>query len=591
MCRLLHKKYLLHSLLLLVLMNVVFFMTKGVISSAGIGLFIRKSIVCAIAVYIMQHVVKRPFFHRTWLPALAFGAWWYFFLIFKFLVIDAGHASLYEDEIFIGTYGAAALIGLQYFCECCGGNRAMVFAVNLLQWLFSMPPVITYVHYMVYGHAIIFDEMRAVCQTNFREAAEWFMVYVGLYNLILLVAVLIASFALLVYCRKLSMTGWQGYEKSGNKFLILLAALAAVYYPCVLIGRTDSLGYYKLALEHELEAKNYTRDISKESDRIELKNPAAVGASPHTIIMVIGESAGRDYMRAYNEQFPYDNTPWLNQCKNDSNFIVFTNAYACYSLTQPVLENTLTEKSYYNGKTFLQSMNIVDIAKKKGYTTYWITNLGGVNAASSFSLVASRADVVMNYASNYDDSMLDYLKQVDPGKNNFIILHGNGSHARYASRYPEDRAVFKDREVKAEYANAIRYVDDFLKSVYEYGKSELNMQVMLYYSDHGENLKTGHGPSDRSFDKVRIPAFVYLGPEYQSRNPGKFKTLMSRKDSFFTNDMMYNTLSGIMNAESNYYDPAEDLSGEKYKFTLDDLWTFARAVKVKDDPFLKNPNE
>lgn len=589
MFRIIKKEYLLHSLFVFAFMNIVFFMTKGDISSAGIGLFVRKSIVCAIAVWIMQNVVKRTFFHRSWIPALVFGAWWYFFLFFKFFVIDAGRASLYENEIFIGTYGAVALIGLQHFCECCAGNRVMVFALNLLQWLFSMPPVITYVHYMLYGHPIIFDEMRAVCQTNLRETAEWFMVYVGVYNILLLIAVLIGSFVLLAHCRKLAMIGGAGFEKTGNKFFVLLAALAAAYYPSFLIGETDCTGYYKLAMKYEREVKNYTQDISKECERIELKNSALVCGSPHTIIMVIGESSGRDYMRAYNNDVPYDNTPWLSQCKNDSSFIVFNNAYACYSLTQQVLENALTERSYYNNKAFLESMNILDIAKKKGYKTYWITNLGGINSASSFALVASRADVVKAQAAPYDESMLDYMKEVvDPNTNNFIVLHGNGSHAAYKSRYPEDREVFKEHTVEAEYSNSLRYVDDFLKKVYEYGKDNLNLQVMLYYPDHGENLKTGHGPSDHSFDKVRIAVLMYFGEDYRKRNPERIKRLVSRRDTFFTNDMMYNTVSGIMNAESNFYDGAEDISGENYRFTPEELWTFAHEVKVSDDPFLKN---
>lgn len=50
--------------------------------------------------------------------------------------------------------------------------------------------------------------------------------------------------------------------------------------------------------------------------------------------------------------------------------------------------------------------------------------------------------------------------------------------------------------------------------------------------------------------------------------------------------MIYNTLCGILNAESNYYDAGEDFSGKDYKYRLDDLWTFGKEVKVDGDPFL-----
>jgi heptose-I-phosphate ethanolaminephosphotransferase len=81
---------------------------------------------------------------------------------------------------------------------------------------------------------------------------------------------------------------------------------------------------------------------------------------------------------------------------------------------------------------------------------------------------------------------------------------------------------------------------------------------------------------------------MYFGEDYRKRNPERIKRLVSRRDTFFTNDMMYNTVSGILNAESNFYDGAEDISGENYRFTLEELWTFAHEVKVSDDPFLKN---
>jgi heptose-I-phosphate ethanolaminephosphotransferase len=111
---------------------------------------------------------------------------------------------------------------------------------------------------------------------------------------------------------------------------------------------------------------------------------------------------------------------------------------------------------------------------------------------------------------------------------------------------------------------------------------------MLYFSDHGEHMRTGHTPNDQNYVKVRIPMFIYLGDEYLNNNKGKAEMLMGRRDTFFTNDMMYNTLSGIMNAESNYYISNEDLTNPAYNFTADTLWTFGSTIKVSEDPSLKD---
>ena len=445
----------------------------------------------------------------------------------------------------------------------------------------------TIVHYKIYGQPIIYEEMLAVYHTTFREAVEWVSTYVGIANSILLlfcmIIVLMGSYALrsrLIRCH-------EDDQPPRNKYFVVFAAVALLYYPCFTLAGTDWVKDYVLAVRYSRSIRHYENYVSEAKNTIEMISGTQVSDRPHTVVMVIGESAGRDYIKSYTPEFPYDNTPWLDACKNNPDFIVFTNAYGCHSLTQQVLENALTEKSQYNRKTFLESMNLIDIAKKKGYKTYWITNMTGGNSASTFSLVASRADQIYQEESAYDDNMLKFLSKIDPTENNFIIFHGNGSHAAYRARYPKERTVFYDNNVEAQYSNAIRFVDDFLKYIHEYGVQHLNLQVMIYYSDHGENLLTGHGPSDHSFDKVRIPMFVYLGSEYQTNNLEKYNRLTANKEAFFTNDMIYNTFSGLIDAESNFYDSAEDLSAADYAHSLKDLYTFGGVVKVAEDPFLR----
>ena len=584
-----NSRYLFHSILLLVEMLLLFFATERGVSSSGIGLFIRKSIVCAISIYITQVVTKTPFFHVRWAAQLFLMVWWHLFLLWKFYIFNfrIGGDCIYENEIIIGVYSSASFIMIQYFCEKYVENTAIPFLAELVKSVFLFVPVVTIVHYKIYGQPIIYEEMLAVYHTTFREAVEWVSTYVGIANSILLlfcmIIVLMGSYALrsrLVRCH-------EDDQPPRNKYFVVLAVVALLYYPCFTLAGTDWVKDYVLAVRYSRSIRHYENYVSEAKNTIEMISGTQVSDRPHTVVMVIGESAGRDYMKSYTRDFPYDNTPWLDACKNNPDFIVFTNAYGCHSLTQQVLENALTEKSQYNKKTFLESMNLIDIAKKKGYKTYWITNMTGGNSASTFSLVASRADQIYQEESAYDDNMLKFLSKIDPTENNFIIFHGNGSHAAYRARYPKERTVFHDNNVEAQYSNAIRFVDDFLKYIHEYGVQHLNLQVMIYYSDHGENLLTGHGPSDHSFDKVRIPMFVYLGSEYQTNNLEKYNRLTANKEAFFTNDMIYNTFSGLIDAESNFYDSAEDLSAADYAHSLKDLYTFGGVVKVAEDPFLR----
>ena len=576
--------YLLNSLLALAIMCLLFFSTQQGVSSTGIGLFVRKSIACTISIYVVQYITGCSFFHVRWLTQLLFMAWWYIFVLYKCFYMGVG--DIFENEIFIGTYGAAFFIVTQYYCEKYITKSIFFILTDIVKLLLCSVPVITLVHYKIYGYPIVYEEMLAVYNTTFNEAVEWMTTYVGLLNLLLLLLAGCFLLVILQIIRKKVVCCYHNSNFPRNKFLVIVAMIALAYYPTVTLADTDWVKDYVLAVNYSNDIKKYGEYVSKTIDTIQLSSDKKITTKPHTVVMVIGEASSRNYMKVYTPEFPYDNTPWLCDCITNPDFVIFTNAYGCHSLTQQVLENALTEKSQYNEKKFLDSMNIIDVAKKKGYKTYWITNMVGWNSASTYALVASRTDVTYREASAYDDNMLKYLSMVNPEENNFIVLHGNGTHASYKERYPAEYAVFHDNSREAEYSNAVRFEDDFLKKIFEYGKNNLNMQVMIYFSDHGENLVTGHGPSDRSFDKVRIPMFIYMGKDFRENNLNKYESLVANKSMFFTNDMIYNTFLGIINAECNYYNPDEDLSSVQYSHTMDDLYTFDHAVKLSQDPFL-----
>ena len=53
--------------------------------------------------------------------------------------------------------------------------------------------------------------------------------------------------------------------------------------------------------------------------------------------------------------------------------------------------------------------------------------------------------------------------------------------------------------------------------------------------------------------------------------------------------MIYDTLSGILNAPSNHYDPGQDFSSPEYRFTKDNLTTMLGQKKLTEDPYLSPP--
>jgi heptose-I-phosphate ethanolaminephosphotransferase len=150
-------------------------------------------------------------------------------------------------------------------------------------------------------------------------------------------------------------------------------------------------------------------------------------------------------MRAFNPKFEYENTPWMERMKAEGELFLYENAYSSWTQTVPSLQRALTEESQYNGKDFLESCSIIDVAKKAGYETWWFSNQGRYGEFDSIiTMIAKCADHAYwsddsyLFSDKYDMVLLDELKKVDPKKNNFVVLHIMGSHIYYNNRYPAE---------------------------------------------------------------------------------------------------------------------------------------------------------
>lgn len=309
---------------------------------------------------------------------------------------------------------------------------------------------------------------------------------------------------------------------------------------------------------------------------------------PNTVIMVIGESATKNYMKAFNNNND-ETTPWLSN--NVNNFILFKNAYSCAWNTVPALEHALTEANYYNNKEFNKSFSIIDIAKKAGYKTYWFSNQGKIGAYDTpITMVAKTCDVsIWTESAKYDESLLSYLKTVNKNENNFIVLHIMGSHIDYNNRYPISYQKWTDQNITgrvADYKNSLLYTDTVLKNFFEYANSNLNLSAFIYFSDHGTDPNRSRDPDETKFIGLRIPLFVYLSKDYKQYNPNVYNNLIINKDKFFSNDLIYNFICGILNVKSKHFNEEESLSSTKYKFNINNTKAGLGQKFVKDDPYL-----
>lgn len=466
--------------------------------------------------------------------------------------------------------------------------------ITLIHTLLIIPPIFQIFYFIKFNHCLTEKGTMAIYQTNFTEAIE----YISSIGILLPLSLSVIVSIIYVFYKKTNIF-FQNlnnivFHDKQKIILLLLFSSLSVYLSTNLYYKTY---FYELAIS----TNDYFQSIKLYRDgRNDILNNLTVQKNntqqkPHTIFIVIGESATRNYMSSFTEMSD-NTTPWLSENKNNSNFIIFQNAYSCEYSTGPTLSHALTESSYYNNKPFYESISFIDIAKKAGYKTYWFSNQGIIGAADTpITLVAETAEykkwVSQDNTANsqYDEELINYLKYVNPNENNLVVLHIMGSHIDYNNRYPTKFQKWTDPGETgrlADYKNSLLYTDNILQKIFEYGKTKLNLDAMIYFSDHGNDPNRSRDPDSTKFIFLRIPMFIYYSDNYKKANPTIVNNIAINKDKYFSNDLLYDFVCGVLNITSNHYDETQSLSSNKYMYDSTNLRTGAGKRSIKEDPYL-----
>ncbi|WP_405380847.1 sulfatase-like hydrolase/transferase [Phascolarctobacterium sp.] len=589
-----------------VIISGCYYFTSEGIASYTIGLQMRRYIPCALAVALAVELWKKSGLRLSKLlpHAVASVLWIVVYPACYWLAYNGNTAFIdkHYDQAF-GAYVFAFTVCLRLVVAWTKmDGKVAVWLFGLLHTLIVVIPVTQLAYFANYKTPITEAASMALLQTNANEAREFLLLNLGYSGIVAVVMFL----GLVWYC----FSCLNSLQSSGSglcytrKMLVgaLVIIVATAGYGQKMFWKTGVMETYVFAKDYFDRANKFKEIHDQKFNKLVVVPKQPNFSQPSTIIMVIGESASRYYMSAYNPNNPNDNSPWLRSMKQDKNFVVFNHAYTSWGQTVPSLERALTERNQYNGLDFNESLTIIDIAKKAGYNTYWFSNQGSISDADTpITLVAKTADssawicdsVANTKGYKYDSELLDYLKQVDPTKNNFVVLHFMGSHEDCINRYPANFTKFGkagEFDTVLNYDNSIAYTDTILKEIHEYASANLNLQAMLYFSDHGGDPYRKRHPDQTGFKGLRIPMFVFMSDEYQKLYPEASKTIKAHKNYYFTNDLIYEAVCGLLQVKSSNYDESMGLFSDKYKFTRDTLTTNLGKNKLSDDKD-ENQNE
>lgn len=516
--------------------------------------------------------------------------------LLNFLTFGSSAVVLsFPYDVAFGLYIFPSLMFIHIVLSKLVNCKISAVIATVLDMILLLPNVILIAYYMKFEHILTSNGTMIIYQTNLSETLEYLKsleIYEATF-IIIIPLILMASFykANVLLSKKLKVLNVTSHKYKYYALAVVLLVVSSY-------SMTDL--YRRLYFNNLcVSTYNYFKSIEKyESGRGNvLKNLVVkpnIKKNAETIVLVIGESASRDYMSAFNTM-EEDTTPWLNAKKDTKNFFLINNTYACASYTVAALERALTSTNFYNDISFNQSVSIIDIAQKAGYKTYWFSNQGTIGVSDTPITLVAETSNVKKWLCNetdidkvlYDEELMRYFDLVDPNENNFIVFHLMGSHIDYQNRYPRHFSKWGNdgTDKLAEYKNSILYTDYVLKQIYNMAKDKFNMSAMVYFSDHGSYPDRKRNPDESGFMVLRIPMFIYMSDKYINKHTNIYDALNTNRSAYFSNDLVYDTVCGLFDITSNHYDGKNSLTSSMYSFDENNVKAGFGKMFVKDDPY------
>jgi heptose-I-phosphate ethanolaminephosphotransferase len=318
-----------------------------------------------------------------------------------------------------------------------------------------------------------------------------------------------------------------------------------------------------------------------------------VPEEPLTVVLVLGESASRGNHGVYG--YPLATTPHMSKMKSE--LLLMNSAVSPATMTLDSVVRMLTHASNKNKEAWVESSSVINVAAAAGYQTWWLSNQGQLGQHDTDVTVlakeSARFQSINTSMVNSSDDMklLPMFDEILSGEDRkqFVIMHIMGSHYDYSKRFPVEEAVLTTDDYPkrlgldnfsqpalqrlADYDNSIRYTDQFLARTIALLEASGRNSVMVYLSDHGEELTAdikiyGHGNPLIKPVHVDVPFLVWLSEQWQQRNKDSFVVDGDREvveGRVFSTEDLFHTLLSLLNISTDEYDATVDVLSPAYR--------------------------
>lgn len=468
------------------------------------------------------------------------------------------------------------------------GYQRIVAAVPLWSIIFLLAGVF-WLYYLAENSWLSGNAILAIMQTNFSETVEYVKIH-G--SIAALVCLLVLTGVFYYLGQDIRQNG--GLKALNSKIKLLLAIL--ILYNVATVNSTFIKNLWTEPFINAYKSLGeYNAFKAQKEQRQVTINPAAVTADNENglYVLAIGESETREHMSAYGYAKP--TTPWLTEMAASREALLFTKAYSDHTHTVPALAYALTAKNQYNDMDASKAVSLVEMAKAAGYKVIWLSNQVHYGMWDTpISVIADAADeqIFLNDSmgttvrtDKLDGKLVDAIDKENLAGKTLLIVHFMGCHSGYNERYPSSMAIFNSTNDVACYDNAVYYNDWVMGNLYDKLKSAPNFKGLVYFADHGEAVEEKLGHNSDQFRPVmaKIPLYMIFSADYKNEHSDRYKNLLSAVDKTFTNDLIYDTMLGIMGIHyQDHEEKQNDLTSQSYDSNIDRFTTLYGKIKIKD---------
>lgn len=390
---------------------------------------------------------------------------------------------------------------LVFFITLCSSSKKafwyIVFPISCIYALYS-PIGFTF-------GGLTYDFFIAATSTDILESSEFFHQIPYKYYLI---PVLIVSG--LIFYRKIIVNYDIHYFK--NRSFLIVSILIMVSF----LAPSHFIRQFKTSASNIYNEQQLLKNISKKQSWGE---SYLLNSKYDNYVLVIGESARRDYHHAYG--YPINNTPFMSS----SNGILINGLTGGGTSTVPSLKAMLTLSDKHSWDADYEK-TIVGLAKSAAIKTYWLSNQGylGTHDTPISAIADSVSQSTFLKYGSYDSintsdyALLPLFQKIiteSPTEKKLIIIHLYGSHPNPCERISDYHLIHEIQDSYYNYLNcyiaSIHKTDDFLKEIdslltVNFEKNNSNFSL-LYFSDHG--LAHNEANNSLHFNNSKVSKYHY----------------------------------------------------------------------------------